>query len=97
MAKLNLNKQVVDEMGQSIKSDKTLGQTLAFTLIKSINKNEGEILKYFEWAGKLGKNESLTLDEGDAKILKDFVLGNDDLFVIAKAPILKAVDALKFT
>lgn len=96
MAKLNLNLPIVDETGSQVTPERTVGQTLAFTMIKSVNEQEGDIIKFFDWAQKLGSNKVLEIDEGDVKKLKDFVLKNKELFIIVKAPILKALDKIKF-
>jgi hypothetical protein len=96
MAKLNLNVPVVDETGSILNPEKTLGQTLAFVMVKSINKVETDIIKFYDWAQKLGENKPLEIDEADSKKLKDFVINNEDMYLVVKAPIIKAIDKLKF-
>lgn len=106
MAKLNLNRPIVDEMGDPIKKpnskgelivdDTTLAKALGGIMIKSVSTVEADILKFFTWASELGKTGIIDIDEGDSKTIRDFVVNNADVFVIIKAPVLKAIDNLKF-
>ncbi len=96
MAKLNLNRPIVDENGEQVMADSNLAKALGGTMIKSVSTTEADILKFFTWATELGKSGTIDIDEGDSKTIREFVLNNEDLFVIIKAPVLKAIDDLKF-
>lgn len=96
MAKLNLNKPLLNETGEQVMQGTTLGKALGAVMLKAELTSEVDILKFFTWALELGKTGILELDEVDTKTLKTFVVEAPRLFVIAKGPILQAISKLKF-
>lgn len=96
MAKLNLNRPIVDESGEQVMAGSTIAKALGGTMIKSVSTVEADILKFFTWATELGKSGIIDIDEGDSKTIRDFVVNNEEVFVIIKAPVLKALADLKF-
>lgn len=63
----------------------TLGKLLASQLAST---NKGDALKLFTWAQKVYNGEPLDLDPSDAATLKEFIKGNEQLTVLAKAQLL---------
>lgn len=96
MAKLNLNRPLVDEKGEQTMIDTNLAKLLGGALIRSASTEESDILKFYLWATELGKSGILDLDEADSKKLKNWLVKNEDVFIIVKAPILKMLDDMKF-
>lgn len=104
MEKLNLNLPIIDEKGEPVQfkisegkfEERTYAQVLGGTLLQSTSTADSDILKYFTWAMELGKNGFIEIDKADAKTIKVFVTGNPEIFIIVKAPIIQAIDALKF-
>ena len=96
MEKLKLNSPIMDEFGQIVIKDMTIGQSLASRLMKSVSNDETKILKFYNWAKVLGKDNPLELDEVDAELLKQFVINDQELFNIVKAPVVRAINSLKF-
>lgn len=96
METLKLNTPLLDLEGNDVEPKTTLALALGNTLLQAVQKNEGDILKYFDWAGQLAKAGEIKLDAGDAVALKKFIIDHDGLYVITKAPILKAMADLKF-
>lgn len=96
MAKLNLDLPIIDELGNIVMKETSLAKALGGIMLKSTSTSDSDILKYFTWALELGKKGFVEIDKADAKTIKDFVVGNSEIFIIVKAPILQAIDALKF-
>ena len=66
----------------------TLGQLLATQLMMS---NEGDAIKFYEWALKMNRNESIEIDKSDYNMLKTFVEKSKTLTNLAKAQILNCI------
>jgi len=97
MEKLNLEGLVLDEKGVPIEGGKlTFGRALGKAMLTSNSTAEVDILKLFKWAGELSRTDEIEVDEIDAKIIKDFIINDENLFILVKAPIIKVIDALKF-
>lgn len=96
MAKLNLDIPILDEFGAPVMPETNIAKTLAGTLIRSMATVESDIVKHFEWAGKLAKSGVLELDKSDSENLKTFVINNEEIFNIVKAPILSLISKLKY-
>jgi hypothetical protein len=86
---LDFSKQLVGLDGVSVKDidDKTitLGKLLSSQLAQA---NKGDALKLFTWAQKCYNGETLDLDPSDETTLKEFIKGNEQLTVLAKAQLL---------
>ncbi len=98
--KLNLNKKIDPEISNIFPGigmpNETNGQAIAKIILQSNSTNEPNIYKLFDWALQLGKNELLELDEGDVKILRDWVVSHTELFLLIKTPVLRELDKLDF-
>jgi hypothetical protein len=46
----------------------------------------------FHWAQKMYSGETLDLDKSDESTLKEFIKGNDQLTILAKAQILNVFE-----
>lgn len=91
--KLNLDLTVLDENGEEV-GDQNVAQIVAGRLMRNASKEESDILKFFSWAQDLSKNNELDLDKGDLKKLRKFILEDDMMFIVVKAPAIEAIDAL---
>ncbi len=69
------------------------GQVLASQLYSA--REAKNPIKYFDWALKLYNKQAIELDEADLKDLKSFLEGHKGLYVIAKAQLLKCLNALE--
>jgi hypothetical protein len=78
-------KEVKDEKNEPIAVGKLLANQLAFA-------NKGDALKMFHWAQKMYSGETLDLDKSDESTLKEFIKGNDQLTILAKAQILNVFE-----
>lgn len=96
MAKLDLKLPIVDEKGDQVASEETIGTTIGKLMMKSVSDTEGDILKFFGWAQNLGSGKPIDIDEADSKTIKKWITESKELYVIVKAPVLKAIDNLKF-
>lgn len=85
---INLNKPVLDLEGNELPNS-IMGQILAETLVYS---KDGDPLKFFDWALKLHKGETLILDRSDYEKLRDFVKNSQNLPIITKAQILPLLE-----
>lgn len=86
---INLNFEVKNLDDTKIE---TAGKILASSLMTAI---VGDPLKFYDWAQDLNQQKELILDESDIKTLYDFVKDHKELFVVAKAPIMKAINNAK--
>ena len=73
--------KIKDETGKEVSLGKLLSGQLAGT-------NKGDALKLFTWAQKLYNDQPLDLDPSDRATLKDFIIANETLTVLAKAQLL---------
>ena len=87
MTKIELNKPILSLDG-SIIEDSNLGKLLAQILAAS---NKGDALKFMAWALKLHAGEAIELDPTDRDVLKNFILGNDQLTNLSKAQLLECI------
>ncbi len=98
MKELNLSEVVKNVSGEEIKDQSgkalTFGHLLAQTLVSSNGKG-GDPIKFFDWALTLYKGDPIMVDASDLNTIKDFVTSVESLTVLAKAPILKKIAALK--
>jgi len=95
-AKLDLKEFVKDETGKVAQGNMLISTAIAQRMLQSGSKDEAVIIKMVNWAMELGKEGYIEIDEGDVKTIKDWVVQNEELFVIIKAPTIKALDKLKF-
>lgn len=73
-----------------------LGTTAARVLAEALmSATKGDALKQYEQAIMLAGCGKIDLDSSDKETLQRFVKENDNLRVIAKGPILKAISELK--
>lgn len=86
---LNLeNEEIKDETGKSV----IIGILLAQQLISS---NEGDALKFLDWAITLKEGKPLILDSSDKQTLETFIKGSKTLTNLGKGRILKEILAAK--
>ena len=88
---INLNKKFKSLKGEEIEGA-TLGQILAGKLAET---NEGDAIKYYDWALKLHNNEEINIDNSDYRKLYDFVKDSKALTNLAKAQVLKGLESQK--
>lgn len=81
---LDLNIPVLD-LNEKRVGDGTLGQLLASQLMAS---NEGDSIKFYDWALKFHNNKPVELDKSDYQTLKSFIEKSITLTNLAKAQIL---------
>lgn len=86
--KIDLNRPLLDLDGKEM-AESNIGKSVANFLIAQ---REGDTLKLWEWAQKLHKGETLTLDKSDAKRFKELVLESNSFAVIFKAQLIEALD-----
>ncbi len=97
---INLNVNVKDLDGKEIVEGgmtTTLGRILANQLVSGA---KGDPLKFFDWAMRLNKGETIELDRSDYEKIKEFVITSETLTILSKGQILpllendKAVDKI---
>ena len=88
MKKIDLNIPMTDLSGAEVKEAK-LGQILGNQLVGG---SKGDALKFYDWAVKLYKGDSISVDDSDFNKIKDFVNESEMLTIIAKAQILKQLE-----
>jgi hypothetical protein len=87
---INLSDTIKDLNGKELVQDtRTLGQILASALVSTA---KGDVLKYFGWATKFNKNETITIDRSDYETLKKFVLDNESMTILVKGQILPLLE-----
>lgn len=69
----------------------SLGRQLALYLANDVTSRGVTSIKYHDWASALWNGESLTLDEADYRTLKQFVENCDNMSVLLRAQLLKAL------
>lgn len=89
MKEVNLNFDINDLEGKSIGN---AGKSVANVLVSSTS---GDALKYYDWAVKLHKGESINLDASDFKKVCDFIENSQSITIIAKVPIMNHLNSLK--
>ena len=72
---------IKDETGKDLSLGKLLSGQLA-------NTTKGDALKLFTWAQKCYNDQPLDLDPSDRAVLKDFIIANENLTILAKAQLL---------
>ncbi len=95
MKTINLTKTGVTLNGEELKEDGkpvSLGKILGNFLVSS---TKGDALKYYDWACALYKGNTIQVDSSDFKKIRSFVEDHDQLTNLAKAQILKELDAVK--
>jgi hypothetical protein len=95
MFELNFNAPYIGLDGKQIKLDpetETLNKIIGNTLVAS---NKGETLKFYDWAVKIYKGESIHVDAADLKKIRDFVDNHAEMYILCKAQLLKIIDEAK--
>lgn len=96
--KLNFNFHLIDGDGSAIQErlndgtklpPKPVSKLLGELLLRDVLTDETKIVKFFDWARELNKSGELEVDRADAKVLKDFIIDNKNMFVVAKAQMLQ--------
>ena len=77
MVNLNLKKEIKDLEGNSLQQT-TMAKLLASVLVST---NEGDAIKYYDWAKELYGNENLVIDESSYQELFDFVKKNAHFYL----------------
>lgn len=88
MRKIDLNIKLIDFNGQEIEKSDTINKILAGFLLRQ---TKGDPIKYFDWAMKLGKDGILEADQSDIDKLKELIDKSEELTVLVKAPLIKAL------
>lgn len=78
--------------GKVIQDKQLMSNILAAQLVQSVS---GNPIKFFDWAVKLTNEGIIDVDQADIKVLRDFVEGHPQLFIIAKAQLIKEFDKVK--
>jgi len=86
---IDLNFAIRNREGKEINR---ANKIVANVLDGAVEKDESKITKFFGWADDLSKGNKLELDEADLKILHAFIKEHEGIFIVAKYPILKALD-----
>lgn len=86
---LNFNIKALD--GKELENQNA-GKLLANLLV---NQPKGDTVKYYDWALKLYGGQPLDLDRSDHETLRKFVDEHQQMFILAKAQILEALDKKK--
>lgn len=89
MKTLNFNFNILDLDGKIIEA---AVRTVANHLV---TKTEGDAIKYYDWATKIYKLESISVDAADYKTLYDSINLSPTMNIIAKGPILKYLNSVK--
>lgn len=74
--KLNFNQPFLDLDNNPI-AETNQGKTLSQALAQSFDAKDTDVLKYWDWAVKLHKGETIDLDQADQVKLKDFIDKNN--------------------
>jgi hypothetical protein len=85
--KINLDIKIKGLDGKEI--DQTLATILSGILIKQ---NEGDAIKLHDFALKAFNDKAIIVDDADSKMIKGLINSSKDWNVLAKAPLLKALD-----
>lgn len=85
---LNFNFHLVGLDGVEIKNGEA-GKIIASALA---NSTKGDPLKYWDWANKLYRGESLDLDPSDVAKLKTFIESDEGFTMLAKAQFFEVFD-----
>lgn len=85
--KIDFNFNLLDLDGNPIENA-NVGKLIANVLVQQ---SKGDPLKFWDWALSLNKGEILDLDSSDQETLKNFIKENEQITIIAKAQILKAL------
>lgn len=88
--KLNFKKPFLDLDGKEI-PDSDQGKTLALAFSQSLDPKEGDLIKYWEWAQKCHKGETVDLDTADRKKVREFI-EKSNFQVLVKAQLLSTMD-----
>jgi cell division septal protein FtsQ len=86
---INLKVPLIDLDGKEVEREVTLGKILANQLVSS---TEGDPLKFFDWAMRFNKGETVELDRSDYEKLKDFVTKSKTLTNLSKGQILPLLE-----
>ena len=86
---INLNIPLKNLDGEPVEGVKTLGRILANHLVAG---SKGDPLKFFDWAMRLNKGETIEIDRADYERLKEFVTNCDTLNILAKGQILPLLE-----
>ncbi|KKL89879.1 hypothetical protein LCGC14_1910290 [marine sediment metagenome] len=96
MKKLNLTFDITDDDGKVIVDGKSAGRILAGYLLRFPAKDkEADILRYHEMAMKLSRDEIIEVSDSDFEFLKNFIIKDENMFVIAKAPIILYLNSVQ--
>jgi hypothetical protein len=88
MATIHFDRQLLDLEGKPMKENDQvilLNKSLANNLVSG---SRGDAVKFYDWALKLYKDGSLTLDRSDFEMLKKFVESLDSVSILYKAQLL---------
>lgn len=89
--KVNLSQPVLGLDGKQIK-DATLDKVLANDLVSSA---DGPAIKLLDWAITLFAGKELELDAADLKLLEQKVENSQNLNILIKGQLLKALEAAR--
>ncbi len=92
MNKLNFNIPIIDVTGTPV-SERKLSSALADILGMS-TKVENPA-KFYNWYRDLQKTGILTIDNIDKKLLQDFIINNENIYLFIKGQILDIINESK--
>jgi hypothetical protein len=83
---INLNRQLLDiDDNEMPGTENNIGKIFAANLFYS---SEKDTLKFYDWAKKFNKGETVEVDRSDYEKLRDFVELRSNLPIITKAQLL---------
>jgi hypothetical protein len=85
--KIDFNFSLLDLDGNPIENA-NVGKLIANILVQQ---SKGDPLKFWDWALDLNKGKELDLDSSDQETFRNFIKENEQITIIAKAQILKAL------
>lgn len=94
--KIDLNVPVLDLAGVPIKESGNSPEIVTCSRLLSnnlIQGSKGDAIKFYDWAQALYKNQPIEVDNSDFKKIRSFIDESEGVSILAKAQILKALDA----
>lgn len=85
---INLNKPITDLDGKIIENT-TLGKLVANDLVSG---SEGDVIKFYDWAIRLNKGETIELDRSDYEKLKEFITASKRITILVKGQLLPLLE-----
>ena len=87
--KLNVNFEIFDL------ADKAIPEKSSRFIAEMLMEHKGEVLKLYELAIKINKNESIEIDTTDLKLVEEAIKSNQRYTNLIKGAILKEIECQK--